>query len=59
MAKEKDWLAEVKKDGMALKDVPEKFKTAAICLADVRQNKWALKYVPKNLQEKVKKALNK
>jgi hypothetical protein len=36
----------VKKEGLALEDVPEKLKTYDVCLAAVRNSGWVLGYVP-------------
>ena len=34
------------KDGMALEFVPENLKTVELCLEAVKQDGWALRYVP-------------
>lgn len=38
----------VNQNGMALKYAPYKLRTAALCIAAVKQYKWALEYVPKS-----------
>ena len=43
-------LAEVREYGLALENVPEKFKTAEVCLEAVKQNGNALEYVPEKLK---------
>jgi hypothetical protein len=43
-------LAEVQKNGRALRYVPEEFKTEAVCLAAVKQAGHALAYVPEALK---------
>ena len=43
-------LAEVQKNGRALRYVPEEFKTEAVCLAAVQQSGLALAYVPEALK---------
>jgi hypothetical protein len=39
-------LSAVQKNGLALKDVPEKFKTDEICLAAIQSDARAVQYVP-------------
>jgi len=43
-------LAEVQKNGMALRHVPEKLKTEAVYLAAVKQDRNAIEYVPQALR---------
>ena len=52
-----DFIKELKKDGLLLKTIPSKERTAEQCLIAVRQNPRAIKYVPCKLQtEKLCKA---
>ena len=44
------YLAAVRKDGLALANVPSIFKTDDICLAAVKENSAALQYVPTELK---------
>ena len=48
--KPEDYIAFVRQDGWALRDVPEEHRTNDLCLAAVRQNGWALQYVPAELR---------
>jgi len=43
-------LAEVQKNGMSLKYVPEELKTEAVCFAAMKHDGWALQFVPENLK---------
>ena len=48
MKKEKDYLRRVAQAGLALAYVPVVMKSAEVCMEAVRQDGWALCYVPKN-----------
>jgi len=50
---EEEALEAVKHDGLALEYVLPEHKTTALCLAAVRQNSKALKFVPKELRDEV------
>jgi hypothetical protein len=50
------WLAVVKEYGRTLKFVPEKHKTAELCLMAVQANDLALEFLPEELKEEVRKA---
>ena len=43
-------LEAVKQNGLALRFVPEEFKTSEICLEAVKEKGWVLEYVPKELR---------
>jgi len=64
MAKENDvsrdakyWLEKIEKFAWEFKNVPKELVTEEFCLAAVRQNGWALKYVPEALKAKIRAAL--
>lgn len=44
-------LSSEKDDDMNLRDIPEKLRTAELCLAAVQENPQALRFVPKSLLE--------
>lgn len=45
-----EWLEEVKDNGMAFLEVPNKYKTSEMCLEAVKQMGWNLQFVPEHLK---------
>jgi hypothetical protein len=57
MKTEDEYLEMVRKDGLALRNMPHKEWTAALCEAAVRQNSDNLRYVPAALQPAIQHML--
>jgi len=56
---EEEALEAVKRNGLALKYVPDNLKTMKLCLKAVKQDEEALQFVPEELQEEVCRRLRK
>ena len=52
---EEEALAAVREHGAALVAVPENLKTAEVCMAAVKKNSEALRFVPKELRKEVRR----